>query len=79
MDTDTCVFCDNGLSDADKSFLRVLDHDTMIYLYDKEEIEWPTMTEEEIQDRSKADIFSKGIVLLQTTWFIVQCNQLVCD
>jgi len=62
-----------SLYDADKSFLRVLDHEIMIYLYDKEEIEWPTMTEEEIQDRSKADIFSKGIVVLQTTWFIVQC------
>jgi len=28
-----------SLYDADKSFLRVLDHEIMIYLYDKEEIE----------------------------------------
>ena len=61
-----------ALHDAsDKSFLRVLDETTLKEL--EGEIEWPTITEKEIQDRSKADIFSKGIVLLQTTWFIIQC------
>jgi len=62
-----------ALHDADKSFLRVLDEKTLKELDEAGEIEWPTITEKEIQDRSKADIFSKGIVLLQTTWFIVQC------
>ena len=36
-------------------------------------IEWPTITEEEIADRSKGDYLSKAIVLFQTTWFIGQC------
>ena len=36
-------------------------------------IEWPMITEEEIVDRSKGDYLSKTIVLLQTTWFIIQC------
>ena len=59
-----------ALHDAsDKSFLRVLDETTLKEL--EGEIEWPTITEKEIQDRSKADIFSKGIVLLQTTWLNV--------
>jgi len=62
-----------ALHDTDNSFLRVLDERTLEELDKTGEIEWPTITEKEIQDRSKADIFSKGIVLLQTTWFIVQC------
>jgi len=62
-----------ALHDADKSFLRVLDEKTLEELDEAGEIEWPTITVKEIQDRSKADIFSKGIVLLQTTWFIIQC------
>jgi len=36
-------------------------------------IEWPTITEEEIADRSKGDYLSKTIVLSQTAWFIAQC------
>jgi len=36
-------------------------------------IEWLTITEEEIADRSKGDYLSKTIVLFQTTWFITQC------
>ncbi|KAF9473615.1 hypothetical protein BDN70DRAFT_964162, partial [Pholiota conissans] len=33
----------------------------------------PRITKEGIQDRSKGDIISKTIIILQTTWFIVQC------
>ncbi|KAF9472925.1 hypothetical protein BDN70DRAFT_925430 [Pholiota conissans] len=33
----------------------------------------PRITEEDIQDRSKGDIISKTIIILQTTWFAVQC------
>ncbi|KAF9473622.1 hypothetical protein BDN70DRAFT_885670 [Pholiota conissans] len=33
----------------------------------------PRITEEDIQDRSKGDAISKTLVILQTTWFIVQC------
>ena len=36
-------------------------------------IEFPTVTLEEIEDRSKEDGFSKTIALGQTLWFIVQC------
>jgi hypothetical protein len=44
-------------------------------LYDLEEYlskEIITITKEEIQDRSKGDVLSKVVVLVQTTWFIVQ-------
>jgi hypothetical protein len=36
-------------------------------------IEFPTVTVEEIEDRSKADGFSKMIALGQTLWFVAQC------
>ena len=36
-------------------------------------IEFPTVTWEEIEDRSKADGFSKTIALGQTLWFVAQC------
>lgn len=31
------------------------------------------ITEEDIKDRSKGDLLSKGLVVIQTGWFIVQC------
>jgi hypothetical protein len=37
------------------------------------QIEFPTVTVEEIEDRGKADGFSKVIALGQTLWFIAQC------
>ena len=36
-------------------------------------IEFPAVTVEEIEDRSKADGFSKMIALGQTLWFVAQC------
>lgn len=30
-------------------------------------------TKQEIQDKSKGDEFSKGVVILQTAWFVTQC------
>ena len=36
-------------------------------------IEFPTVTEKEIGDRSKADGFSKSIALGQILWFVTQC------
>jgi hypothetical protein len=39
----------------------------------KGRIHWPNISEKEIEDRSKGDIFSKAFAILQTTWFITQC------
>jgi hypothetical protein len=36
-------------------------------------IEFPNVTVEEIEDRSKADGFSKMIAFGQTLWFVAQC------
>ena len=39
----------------------------------KGDIDFPDITEREIQDRSKGDALSKGLVVIQTSWFILQC------
>jgi len=53
--------------------VRVLEAWELEELSEAGKIEWPTITEEEIADRSKGDYLSKTIVLFQTTWFIGQC------
>ena len=42
-------------------------------LLTKKKIEFPYVTVEEIEDRSKTDGFSKTIALGQTLWFVAQC------
>ena len=53
--------------------LRVLEAKDLEELSEAGKIEWPTITKEEIADRSKGDYLSKTIVLFQTTWFVGQC------
>ncbi|KAF8631745.1 hypothetical protein AX17_005033 [Amanita inopinata Kibby_2008] len=38
-------------------------------------VEVPEITAEEVKDKSKGDAIAKSIVLLQTTWFVVQAVQ----
>ena len=52
--------------------LRVLDWRDLEALVRAGRIDWPDITEEEIKDKSKGDYLSKSIVVLQSTWFIVQ-------
>ena len=51
----------------------VLTLDKLRYHLREGEIAFPSITEEEIEDRSKANGLAKGIAVLQTTWFIAQC------
>ena len=51
----------------------VLSPERFSELLTAEKIEFPTITVEEIEDRSKADAFSKTIALGQTLWFVAQC------
>lgn len=37
------------------------------------EIDFPHITREEIKDRSRGDTLSKGLVILQTGWFVLHC------
>ena len=51
---------------------KVLFFSDMERLLKEGRIELPTITEEEIQDRSKGDGLSKAIVIGQTSWFMIQ-------
>jgi len=39
-----------------------------------EEIEYPIVSRQEIGDRSKGDAVTKGLVVSQTAWFLLQCD-----
>lgn len=52
---------------------EVLDFDRLVQLLRDKVIDAPTVTERDLQDRSKGDTVSKAIVVLQTTWFVFQC------
>ena len=56
------------LMDGDRRNLGVLTTEMFLDRLGKGEIAFPTITEEEIEDRSKADGLAKGIAVLQTTW-----------
>lgn len=53
--------------------IGILSPERLSMLHEARLIEFPTITEEEIDDRSKGDALSKTLVLGQTTWFIAQC------
>ena len=61
------------LCDKDDVITETLSIQRLEKLESEGKIRWPSISEREIKDRSKADIFSKGFAVLQTTWFIVQC------
>ena len=51
----------------------VLSQGKLSELFMAGKIDFPTITVEEIEDRSKTDGFSKTIALGQTLWFVAQC------
>ncbi|KAJ3566628.1 hypothetical protein NP233_g6878 [Leucocoprinus birnbaumii] len=53
--------------------IRVLTFPDLIELINSGVIDPPAISEEEICDKSKGDFFSKVVVIVQTTWFMVQC------
>ncbi|TDL29163.1 hypothetical protein BD410DRAFT_7053 [Rickenella mellea] len=53
--------------------IRTLLPDELELLFLAGQIDFPHITEEEIKDRSKGDFVSKGLVIVQTGWFIMQC------
>lgn len=53
--------------------MGTLSCDILEELTASDEIEFPTLTKEDIEDKSKSDALAKGLVILQTLWFIIQC------
>lgn len=61
-----------SLRDSDDILEGVLTFRTLKQLLSENLVRFPTITEDEIDDKSKGDALSKGIALLQLAWFIVQ-------
>jgi len=61
------------LCDGDEKMIQTLSIEKLEALASEGKIRWPCISVDEIMDRSKRDVFSKGFAVLQTTWFITQC------
>ena len=61
------------LYDGDEKMIQTLSIERLEALASEGKIRWPRISVDEIMDRSKRDVFSKGFAVLQTTWFITQC------
>jgi hypothetical protein len=53
--------------------VQVLTYRNLKILIKQGHVDIPTITERTINDKSKSDYLSKGFVVVQTTWFVVQC------
>ena len=60
------------LHDQTGTAVQILESEELERLYNEGKVAWPSITEEEIRDSSKGDYLSKGIVLVQMSWFIIQ-------
>ncbi|TFK25425.1 hypothetical protein FA15DRAFT_639469 [Coprinopsis marcescibilis] len=60
------------LCDNEGRELGILTIDRMRHLHQRGRIEWPSVTARQINDKSKADPFSKLLAMLQTAWFAAQ-------
>ena len=61
------ILCKNGVP------VQVLDYPRLKSHIQNKTIDIPRITSAEVQDRSKGDFISKGVVLVHTTWFVVEC------
>lgn len=60
------------ISSLDTIWEGVLSIKALQALLSENMVDFPTITADQIEDKSKGDALSKGIALLQLTWFIVQ-------
>jgi hypothetical protein len=61
------------LYDSNGERLHPLDFENIEKLVQRGAIDFSNITENEIKDRSKGDVISKGLSVVQTGWFIAQC------
>ncbi|KAG6831450.1 hypothetical protein H0H87_005122 [Tephrocybe sp. NHM501043] len=61
------------LYSADGEPLNIIWPKDMVHMLNSVHIERPRLSKEEIDDRSKGDWIAKGLALIQTTYFLVQC------
>ena len=63
----------NEYKDPSEQGGKVLTFDDLKGLLQDPKFKFPTITEADIQDRSKGDVLWKIVAMLQTTWFLIQC------
>ncbi len=75
MDHYARILCPDGRIYAlrNRRPIQTLSFKTITDKINDDTIEPPKISEAEILDRSKGDVISKTVVILQTTWFISQC------
>jgi hypothetical protein len=60
------------LYDVDRKPYHTLQPDEVLELIHKGCIDAPTLTAKWIRDRSKGNVISKGLIMLQVAWFVLQ-------
>ncbi|KAF5354070.1 hypothetical protein D9756_007251 [Leucocoprinus leucothites] len=53
--------------------VKVLTFERLIRSIERGEVDIPQIFVEDISDKSKGDLLSKAVVVVQTTWFVTQC------
>lgn len=52
---------------------EVMSYEQFQHFINDPSFDFPIMMEDDINDRTRGDILSKSIAVLQATWFVVQC------
>jgi hypothetical protein len=60
------------LYDKDGEPYLTLRPDIILHLIDEKCIDVPALTEKQIHDKSKGNAISKGLIMLQVAWFVMQ-------
>lgn len=68
--TEEQAYCYSKSDDGVRNVVLIFDDFRSLLAEGK--IDFPDISEEDIKDRSKSDGLSKGVALLQITWFVVQ-------
>lgn len=61
----TCKFAGNEI--------KTLNTDDLLFLVDEGYVEFPKITQKDIEDRSKADGLVKALACIQISWLVVEC------
>jgi hypothetical protein len=62
----------NEPDDHSNSNGEVMSYEQFLHFVNDPNFDFPIMTEDDINDRTRGDVLSKSIAVLQTTWFVVQ-------
>jgi len=52
---------------------QVMSYEQFLHFVNDPSFDFPILLEDDINDRTRGDILSKSIAVLQATWFVVQC------